>query len=294
MSNLQPYSHYTQTPLAMAGFFSWLRKAVNKVVNIAGPFLPPRVFEILDDFTDGDGSFLDQRFGNIFGEDATISQEVLFRPTANTLNEDFDLSTLDESILDEWVNTKFLPYYNTVLQNVKEAQSKSNLINFFIAKLNNVSKFIAFLDDYIIKASANPSLHKINNQLSTNGVLALTEFLKIQSKTLQEVLTEVIETESLSIETVMTQVQIDTNPYQNLLLSKTAVVNTTYNEIKSVNGSTVDYNTDGQNISDDTIIVNNDAGVITEVQKGSTKVFIYLLGAFALYQIMKKSKKSKK
>lgn len=198
MSNqVATYGHYNNK--ALAGFFSWLRRAVNNVINAISAFLPRQVFMVLDDFTNGDGSFSPFDVFNSGGQAKNFNN-----PT------DIPLTNADEFMLDSWLvnyNAFVLPFFKN-LKNVKDGQSTIADIK---DVYNNTYKIIA-----VLKYCIEVSLQDTRNRYSQNALLSRNAFIDIQIGTLESTVNDLISQYSITVKPITEPISFRGSDY-NLL-----------------------------------------------------------------------------
>jgi hypothetical protein len=222
-TNLVKHNQYEN--LGLKGFFGWLRRTVNKVVNIIRPFIPNYVFVALDDFTNGDGQF---DFGGVFNSD---NENRPFQVTT-----DLFLTPLDEANLDNWVDNNFLPYITPIFSTLESYKTNKPSVEDFIIFYNEAQMLIAYLTVQSQLDIANGV-----NGLSINAIKSRNSFLQLQIKTLRETLSEYLVTESLEVSESRVQLSIFTSKYAALGFNSPAEMTILYKEIATLNGAVIDY-----------------------------------------------------
>lgn len=183
MSNVAPYNHYNNK--ALAGFFSWLGRAVNKVVRAIGSLLPRNVFQVLDDATNGDGSF---NWGGIF--DVTQPGGAVQRFSNPT---DYPLTTSDEFMLDSFV-VNYTAFIKPLFENLKQVRDGKSTVAEIKNIYNQTQKVIS-----VINYCISVSLQDTRGRYSTNAIKSRNEFLALQIDTIEETLNELISQYSISV-----------------------------------------------------------------------------------------------
>lgn len=155
------------------GFFSWLKKAVKAVVNVAINIAIPGngygVINALIDFVDGDGMF-----GGVNFNLKTNQTSINFT--------DLPLTESDIISLDNWLYNQFLPFYTNILDNLKQLEGVVNThINDIIDRYNYVQEFAAYVDYMKNVSEANGQ-----QGLSINAVKTKNAFLEIKKSYLLE------------------------------------------------------------------------------------------------------------
>jgi hypothetical protein len=217
------YKQYNEPGLN--GLFGWLRRKLNQVASIIAPVFP-RIAHILDDFTNGDGTFFTVEFGTI-GERSVVGDVV---------DGSLPLTPLDEANLDNWYNNSFEPYFSNIVSVFNNYKVNTPSAEEFVIFYNEVSMLIAFL--------SAQSLHDSQNGvagLTENAVIVRNQFLDIQKKTLNEFLTEFSSEKNLDVFTRKIGVDIQTSKYASLGFTSPSVMLILYKEIAVLNGTNIDY-----------------------------------------------------
>lgn len=154
--------HTSTQPIGMGGFFSWLKKAVKATFKAVTTVVtkPSSIIDVFEDFLNGDGVFMGIDF----------QQEKAAEPI---------LTPQDEAQLDNWVNTKFTPYFKSLLTDVKNAVLNPGNKSKFVQLYNRIQEFKA-----VIKWHQGYVLLNRDNGLSLNAVKARNQFLDIQLRLL--------------------------------------------------------------------------------------------------------------
>lgn len=226
-------NHFEDTGLN--GFFSWVRKALNRVAAVVTVF-SPGLGGILNDFSDGDGSFFGFNTGTI-GGGGTGNEFTLFRSSVvDQIDLDIEVTPLDEANLDNWLKNNFLPYFNIVLQKLQGFNNSNTSPETFIIYYNEVNLLIA----YLLTVMRDDRLNGVDG-LSRNGVLARIEFLKVQTHTLKGLLDEYTSNNDLDVFTRKQSLNISTSKYNSLGFNSPETLRVSYKEVALINGTPVDY-----------------------------------------------------
>lgn len=186
-NQITTYNQYQ--PMALAGFFRWLRDAVNKVTNVLKPFLPSPIYNILNDFTDGDGRFFGVNTGSLLPPEKTIG---LGTPRTSGLTLDefeqmYPIDASDRRILDLWLNT-FTNTLQTYFASIANAKD-------IIAAHNKLYQFIAVLE----YATAN-NLQVAQGTISNNAIQLRNAFIDIQIAALEDTIKSKLEEQNLDLQ----------------------------------------------------------------------------------------------
>lgn len=194
--------HYEEERLA--GFFSWLKKAVNTVGQVLSS-IPAfsSVGSILVDFTNDDGDFFGIHFGTIvkpkeqgFSNSAkTIVGGVLINPTkpANPTNSnsevtDIPLTATEENILDQWM-ANFLKQLTKIINDLNSAQIN---VETFINAANEAINWCEGTEQFI-DGGINPSNY------TEDMITVRNAFLEMQVITMTELLADIIAKKAFSL-----------------------------------------------------------------------------------------------
>lgn len=185
MSQLQPYNKDNQ-PLAMAGLFSWLKKAVSTVLYVASNVMSGNIVALAQDFTDGDGQIGGYTWGNIGAGDGSFWGNFWSRSSIDTSLEqipDYPLTAEEELQLDLWVEKFFIPLFKNRLEIINGWRLSKPSNSDFTKGFNKIQEMIAVFNWYAdyIKVYGEPS-----RQLSDNAVITKAAFLKIQADILNK------------------------------------------------------------------------------------------------------------
>jgi hypothetical protein len=289
MSNRLTTYNPNSRPIAMAGFFSWLGRAVKAVaqsVFTALPFTNGNVWDVIEDFTNGDGSFGGQDLGgtgvNIWGDLSNIMNQ-------RVSTQDLPLSQQDEAYLDNWVATKFTPFFKQKLQTIKNANVNGVSLEQFISIYNNTYKTISFFVWY-----RNYAITNENSGLSSNAITSRSRLIDIQMELLKEQLQLYIASNNIDVRPIkITAVSINTSQFNVLgfnvpgVISNPAYQITTTNNIIIFDGGDID-------IEDNTNDTPIDIGASNTVIGSNNKLVPYSITAVVvMYAIYKSNQKSK-
>lgn len=224
--NKYPSTYKQYNEPGLNGLFGWLRRKINKIAEFIAPVFP-RLSSILDDFSNGDGSFFGVEFGTIGNR--SRNGEVY-------QNGSLPLSPLDEANLDNWFENNFEPYFRSILQNFQN----------FKTNLPSVEEFVVFYNEVSMLAGYFAAQIKLDTQngvdgLSFNAVLTRSEFLDIQAETLKRSLDEFVSEKGLEVSQRRVTLNINTSKYSSLGFNSPEVLSIKYGEVSVLNGSTIDY-----------------------------------------------------
>lgn len=175
-------SHQVQP--AMAGFFSWLKRAVKNIGEVVSSFLPSPIASAIIDFTNGDGEFYGYHTGNIFGN---LNRG--FGPDYAIV--DIPLTAEDEAILDAWLKNSFTPFFQPFIVKIKEV--KNNPSDIEAIKIYNVTQeFLSYLKWLQVYSATNGQ-----PGYSDNALKARNQFLKLQAELLKQTLNDFVLTHNI-------------------------------------------------------------------------------------------------
>lgn len=268
-----PFQH--QRPVALAGLFSWLRKTVNKVVNILEPILPNKIYTALNDFTDGNGYFFSYYIGNFFDETNPIQ-----RSLGSAI--DLPLTIQEELILDHWVDNSFIPALKVLQQQLHLHDTTAQTLTSSINLYNRIQEFIAVLNYY------QEYLYLIDEPgLSDNAKTAKNQFITLQIAVLSEQINDHIS--SLGVEFTPKPIAkiIYSSDYSYLKLPFPEEFKIKYGILVSISDDTILTDTENEI---NTTTENNIIPVTTPIQSNSkqTKWMLWLLAGAVAYRIIKK------
>ncbi|WP_426431025.1 hypothetical protein ACPX19_01395 [Winogradskyella sp. HB-48] len=255
-------------PVALAGFFSWLKRTVNNVLNAISevshnPFF---VLTMIEDAFDGDGAF---NLGN------SNPGEYLFR--GGSAQEEINLTIQEQAALDQWVETRFKPIFLTYFSELKVFSSTTIRLSEFRDYYNDAHEFIAYLKWYItrdVSSTYDPAL-------SINARLARNQFLEIQLEILKTDIMSFVDSTRLSFTTEIIESAIITNKYSALGFSNVPQsINTQVRKIKD--NSFVDSSTN-TNLEEDTEVVYTPIETVKKKSSLGTILVLGLIGAAVLY-----------
>lgn len=225
-------NHYQQQGLK--GFFSWLKKTVNKIsVQLKANGVP--FMGILDDFTNGDGKFFGFKFGNYFAQEAQTEIGTGFKSLNGVLDTDLPLTAIEESYLDTWVDQNVIPFTANYINKIKAlAYSSPTLINFG-AVYNEVSMLTAFVEWYSVNYQ-----NYSNSATSLNVVKTQIALLQVNAAIIQEQLDIYVTNANVSIttETVSSKVSTSLN-FNGLGVNIPGSIQLTHKKLTAVNLSLV-------------------------------------------------------
>lgn len=161
---------------ALGGFFSWLKRAVQNVVNaiVTVSYNPTFVFDILEDLFNNDGSF------NVGNPNLCRRLDSGTCRLTSTGYADIPLTPNEEAILDNWVNNNFTPFKRYLSGKLKQLDTNSLTIVDFVSYYNEVQLVISALEWY-----QNYSLSINELGLTQNAKLARNQFIDVQIGLLQ-------------------------------------------------------------------------------------------------------------
>lgn len=219
-------NNYTVMQPAMAGFFSWLRKAVNKIVVALEDVIP--FSSILIDFTDGDGHFFGAQTGTLcrFAPDATQCR-------TTTASIDYPLTPEDEQMLDDYTDYTFLPFFKPYLSKIKGFISNPPSYDAFVDYYNKAQQFIAYLkwyQNYVITAG--------EGDFSRNALLTRNEYFNIQIALLEDSIEKYITSTGVRANAVSKNTTIDSELFSELQFNapKTVAINPKEITLQTVSG----------------------------------------------------------
>lgn len=244
---LVPQNYYEPQP-ALGGFFSWLRKAVNRVSQIVKE-VSPTIGGWLDDFTNGDGNFFGIHFGSLIREDRAFSA-----------NEDIPLTSFEEVMLNDWLNNQFIPFYKPFIEDIKHFISKPPKAKLFAEYFNEAYEFLGLLNWY---RSNSDTIWQI--YLSKNQIKARNEFLKKQIGDLEILISRYLETTGTVFEVNDKNISINTKKYEALGFEIPNVINTSTKQIRL---SSSDSNANS-------VLVSNSKPLIEKEDPANTKPAIH-------------------
>lgn len=268
-NDLATYQQYQVQP-AMAGFFSWLRKAVNTVATALTGIVP--FAGALADFTDGDGQWFNIPFGSLMDNSSGFRQEQLMETSV-----DYDLSPSEEAVLDFWVENNFLPILKPYLLTLKGYIANPPSIETFNAFYNEMQEFIAVLkwyQGYVLSTG--------ERRYTDNALKSRNQFMNVQIAQLQSQLQLYIESTNAYIQTEAINVSVSKAKYRGLAFVTPEVFNVNTYIVSSI-----------QTI-DDTDVVISDAPIDTTMtaQTKSYKWVLWLLAAGVVYKLTTKKNKN--
>lgn len=267
-------------PMALAGFFSWLKRAVNKVVNAVKIFLPRSVYEILNDFTNGDGRF---SFGGVFGsQDPTIQGRSVVLNT-NGVTTDLPLTPSEEAILNQWLSL-FTAYVKPFFKLIKEQRDNAPTLLELKNTYNKVQRLISVLSFYINYTSINGE-----NGFTLNTVRSRNEFLKIQIETLQETLGDLVSQFNIDLKPISKNVAFQAMNYEGLAFDLPTTFNATTLEFYVKNVEGVDVGGDDDENSENTVLTPVSGGETNKINY--SKWALILLAAYGAKKILINSNK---
>lgn len=221
-------NHYQQQGLK--GFFSWLKKTVNKIsVQLKANGVP--FMGILDDFTNGDGKFFGFKFGNYFAQEAQTEIGTGFKSLNGVLDTDLPLTAIEESYLDTWVDQNVIPFTANYINKIKAlAYSSPTLLNFGTV-YNEVSMLTAFVEWYSVNYQ-----NYSNSATSLNVVKTQIALLQVNAAIIQEQLDIYIANASVSLttETVSSKVSTSLN-FNGLGVNIPGSIQLTHKKLTAVN-----------------------------------------------------------
>lgn len=220
----------------LGGFFSWLKKAVAFVGEAVATFLPPSIGNVVQDFTNGDGSFGGFCTGNIFDwfETGTSGSGTSCR----TLMQDYPLTVLEEYLLDEWVANNFTPIYKSRLEIIANWRTSTPNELAFIKGFNNVNEFISLCQWYadILNTIGEPNS-------SGNVSESKSNFLLIHADILQETLNDYLSTSGTLFNAQMLSKEVTMSKYSAMGLNTNPQIILTYPQIVEQGGISINLPT---------------------------------------------------
>ncbi|MDH7913207.1 hypothetical protein [Winogradskyella sp. SYSU M77433] len=264
------------SPVALAGFFGWLRRTVNNVLNAVAEVShnPLFVFNILQDAFDGGGFNL--------GNDN--QGEYLFRTNNNS---EVELTAQDEAVLDNWVESNFKPFFLPYFSKLKEFSLESPTIEEFSSFYNEAHEFIAYLKWYIEK----PVSVGFNQTFSTNALIVRNQFLQIQIELLDGDIKSFLKATKLNVDNYMETISLSTAKYVGLNFSSPNFITLSVSKIDSEAIRNIETNE-----------VQNNNSVITYSQEvnsekkssGGTLLLLAILGLSVFFAVNKDKEKNMK
>lgn len=258
-------------PVAMAGFFGWLKRTVNNILNAVSevshnPFF---IITIIDDAFDGDGEF---NLGN------SNPGEYLFR---NGAQQEINLTIQEQTVLDLWVETQFKPLFLNYFSELKEFSVNSPRLSVFKQFYNNLHEFIAYLK-WSVSRDVSSGLDPV---FSINALLARNQFLDIQISVLLADLNEYIDATGISFSSEKRPINVNTSKYQVLgFRNVPPTLNTEARQV--VEDSFVENSTDTALNNDDVVVYTPPKNNKNKSSVGALLVF-GLLGAALVYSLSK-------
>lgn len=278
---------------ALGGLFSWLRKTVNRVsklVTLVSPFLGG----LLDDFTNGDGSFVSVNFGNLVedtgnngfwggsGNPNNLGQKGTFNNFQEVIVIEYDqtdepLTAAEEVVLDKWVDQKFVPFFTPYLSRLKAFIANPPSVEVFNDTFNDIQEFIGFLMYYQIRVltSGEPGF-------TYNAINARNNFMNTQIALLQDQLRQYVKSTGMQIKTNTVKLSINKSDYAPLGFNVPNVFSITTKVVAGV--QTVDGG--GTVVSDAPI--EPTAPTSNKGTSNSVNILIGLLAAYGIYRFSKK------
>lgn len=275
MSNVTEYSQYNNK--ALAGFWSWLGRAVNKVVRAIRDFLPRNVFMVLDDATNGDGSF---NWGGVF--DITQPGGGAVQRFSNPT--DYPLTTSDEFMLDGFV-VNFTAFIKPLFEDLKSVRDGQSTVAEIKDIYNQAQRVIS-----VIKYCINISLQDTRGRYSINALKSRNEFLLIQVGTIEQTLNELISQYNISVKPRQENISFTGSDYSILDFE---LPNIFANTVKTFAVSAID----DVEITDQ----DNDTGIIDDIvvppsptsdKASSGNLYKWAFAALLLLLLLKNRRKS--
>jgi hypothetical protein len=261
-NNIQAYKQNYPQP-AMAGFFSWLKRAVKNVGEAVASFLPSPIASAVIDFTNGDGSFYGYHTGNIFGNSFRDFSE-------DYAIVDIPLTAQEEAVLDTWLNNSFTPFFKPFIEKIQSVKNNPSEVE--AVKIYNVTQeFLSYLKWYQVYAENNGQ-----KGFSVNAIKARNQFLKIQAELLKQTLEDFLVTYNLQFFTEVVTLTITKSKYALLDLNTPDVFNIPAKQIV-IDDEDINYG-NGNELPDTT----ETAPTTNNASKNSKWIIAVLLGV-ALY-----------
>jgi len=212
------------------GFFSWLKKTVNKIAvaleKVGFPYA-----SILYDFTDGDGKFYGIKFGNFWSDQEKQTEIGTNAKVLSAITVDLPLTAAEETYLDHWVENSVLPFTESYVNKVKMlAYSSPTLINFGTV-YNEITMISAFVEWYALNYQ-----NYITNLTPVNVVKTQIALLQINAAVIQEQLDNYVANAgvSLTTETVSSKVSTSLN-FKGLGINIPGPIQLTHKKLTAVN-----------------------------------------------------------
>ncbi|MCB0462673.1 MAG: hypothetical protein R2816_06780 [Flavobacteriaceae bacterium] len=242
---------HNEPPVALAGFFSWLKRAVTNVVRAVAKVSHDPFFaiNIIEDAFDGNGFTIGIKSSGI------------------NLNQNLNLTAQDEVKLDNWVNNNFLPFYKQYFIKIKEYNLNPPTVKVFKAFFDEAMEFIALIDWYRDFVKFNGETY-----LSSDAINARNQFLDIQMRVLEKEINKYISSTNVNLNQTTKNQVIDPEKYSSLLFNLPS--NTTI--------SVVQQSESTENV----VMVSNDPPVLEENKKKSNGAGLFFLALIGLSFIL--------
>ncbi len=283
--NTQLTTYHQNRPIAMAGFFSWLGKAVKAVARSVVNVITGQnggLWGVIEDFTNGDGQFGGENLGGwSFGQNA-ISSFI-----GRQSNQDYPLSQTEETILDNWVEQNFIPFFRAKLEAIKTANDYGLSVNEFVELYNSIHQTIGFFK-WLHQYSLSQSQQSFG-ALSQNAINARGSLVDLKMELLKEQLDAYMQNKQISVTAVKRTFDVSSFDYGNLGFLLPQSIRISAYQVDGENDITESSNTTSNNGND--AVNTSSPGTTIE---GKPNYLAYGIAAVALGVLYKSFNKNKK